>query len=361
MSDIIDYKCPCCGGSIEFNTEGQNMKCPYCDTEFDVSAMLENDEALNDTDTDEITWESGSEGEFSEEDGVGLYVCESCGGQIVCDENTAATSCPYCDSPVMLTGRLKGDLKPDIVIPFKLDKNEAKAGFLKHLKGKKLLPKAFKSEAHIEEIKGIYAPFWLYDADAEAKIRYHATKTRFWSDSNYNYTETRHYALVREGVLGFDNVPVDGSVKLDDSLMDSIEPYDFSQAVDFQTAFLSGFLADKYDVSSEESSCRATERIKQSTSNAFASTTIGYSSAYPERSVIKTTSGRVRYALLPVWLMTTDWQGKKYTFAMNGQTGKFVGDLPMDKGAFIKYLSLFFGISASVSMLGLYLLSLLLW
>lgn len=359
MSKLIDYKCPCCGGKIEFDTKSQNMKCPYCDTEFDVNAMLQNDEALNDETPDEISWERPDSGEFTDEDGMDLYVCNSCGGQIVCDGVTAATTCPYCDSPVVFSGRLKGELRPDIVIPFKLDKEKAKEAFLRHLKGKKLLPKEFKDEAHIEEIKGIYAPFWLFDTDAEAKMRFHATRVRFWSDSNYNYTETRHYALIREGTMGFDNVPVDGSVKLDDDLMDSIEPYDFSEAVDFQTAYLSGFLADKYDVSSEDSVCRANERIKNSTADAFAKTTGGYSTVRPERTYIKTKSGRVRYALLPVWLMTTQWKGQRYVFAMNGQSGKFVGNLPMDKKAYIKYFGLYFGISTALSMLALFLLSLM--
>jgi DNA-directed RNA polymerase subunit RPC12/RpoP len=359
MSNIIDYKCPCCGGSIEFDTQSQNMKCPYCDTEFDVNAMLQNDEALNAEAPDEINWERTDSGEFTDADGMDLYVCNSCGGQIVCDDVTAATSCPYCDSPVVFSGRLKGELRPDLVIPFKLDKEAAKEGFIRHLKGKKLLPKAFKSEAHIEEIKGIYAPFWLFDTDAEAKMRFHATRVRFWSDRNYNYTETRHYALIREGTLGFDNVPVDGSVKLDDDLMDSIEPYDFSTAVDFQTAYLSGFLADKYDVSSEDSVPRANERIKNSTADAFTQTTGGYASVFPERTYIKTISGRVRYALLPVWLMTTEWNGQRYVFAMNGQSGKFVGNLPMDKKAYFKYFGLYFGISTALSMLALFLLSLM--
>ena len=359
MAELQQYKCPCCDGAIEFDTKIQKMKCPYCDTEFDVAAMLENDEALNDDTPDEINWERSDAGEFTEEDGMDLYVCNSCGGQIVCDEVTAATSCPYCGNPVVFTGKLKGDLRPDLVIPFKLDKNAAKEGFLRHLKGKKLLPKAFKNDAHIEEIKGVYAPFWLFDTDAEAKMRFHATRVRFWSDSNYNYTETRHYALIREGTLGFDNVPVDGSVKLDDNLMDSIEPYDFSEAVDFKTAYLSGFLADKYDVSSEDSIPRANERIKNSTADAFTQTTVGYSSVFPERTYIKTKSGRVRYALLPVWLMTTEWNGQRYIFAMNGQSGKFVGDLPMDKKAYWKYFGIYFGLSTALSMLALFLLSLL--
>ena len=359
MSEIIDDKCPCCGGKIEFDTASQNMKCPYCDTEFDVSAMLENDEALKEGASDEISWEKTDGETWDEKDGMSIYVCNSCGGQIVCDETTSATSCPYCGNPVVFSGNLKGDLRPDIVIPFKLDKNAAKEGFFRHLKGKRLLPKLFKDQTKIEEIKGVYAPFWLFDTDADAKIRYHATRTRVWSDSNYNYRETRHYALIREGSLGFDNVPVDGSVRLDDALMESIEPYDFSQAVDFQTAYLSGFLADKYDVSSDDSVPRANERIKRSTENTFASTCIGYTSVIPERSFIKTKSGRIRYALLPVWLMTTSWNGKSYTFAMNGQTGKFVGDLPLDKKAYLKYFALFFGGITAIALAALWLLFLM--
>lgn len=332
------------------------MKCPYCDTEFDVESVKNLAEDRSNDKEDEFDWKYESESKWNEDDGMAVYSCKSCGGEIVCEDVTAATSCPYCGNPVVFVGNLSGELMPDLVIPFKLDKNAAKEGLKRHLSGKKLLPKVFKSENRINEVKGIYAPFWLFDTDADAKIRYRATRTRFWCDSNYNYTETIHYALIREGSLSFDNVPVDGSEKLDDTLMESIEPYNFDEAVDFKTAYLSGFLADKYDVTSEESQPRANERIKQSTENAFMSTTMGYATVVPERSYVKTTSGRVRYALLPVWLMTTEWKGKKYTFAMNGQTGKFVGDLPMDKKSFFMHLGLWFaGITTAVMGL-LYLL-----
>lgn len=332
------------------------MKCPYCDTEFDVESVKNLASESIDGKEDEFNWERESKNEWSEDDGMAVYSCKSCGGEIVCEDVTAATSCPYCGNPVVFTGNLSGELMPDLVIPFKLDKEAAKEGLRKHLMGKKLLPKVFKDENRINEVKGIYAPFWLFDADADAKIRYHATRTRVWSDSSYNYTETSHYALIREGNLSFDNVPVDGSRKLDDALMESIEPYNFAEAVDFKTAYLSGFLADKYDVTSEQSQPRANERIKRSTENAFMSTTLGYATVVPERSYVKTASGRIRYALLPVWLMTTEWNGKNYTFAMNGQTGKFVGDLPMDKNAFFKYLGLWLAGITAAAMALLYLL-----
>lgn len=356
MSELQEFKCPCCGGSIEFDTASQKMKCPYCDTEFDMEAIRELNTAKEQESEDEMSWEAASTASWEDADGMSLYTCNSCGGEIACEETTAATSCPYCGNPVVMTGRLSGGLKPDLVIPFKLDKNAAKEGLRRHLKGKRLLPKIFKDENHIDEIKGIYAPFWLFDSDADARIRYHATRTRFWSDSNYNYRETKHFALVREGSLGFEHVPVDGSSKLDDALMESIEPYDYSQAVDFRTAYLSGYLADRYDVDAESTVGRANERIKTSTEQRFAATAVGYSSVIPEHSQIRSKAGKVRYALLPVWILNTSWQGKNYLFAMNGQTGKFVGDLPLDKKAYWKYFALIFGAVTALALGVLWLL-----
>lgn len=349
MSELIQYKCPNCGGAIEFESSLQKMKCPYCDSEFDVETLREYDREAEEEKTDSMEWSSqaGSAWKEGETDGISVYICQSCGGEIVCDENTAATSCPYCDNPVVMKGRLEGELKPDFVIPFRLNKQEAKQRFLKHLKGKKLISKKFRSENHIDEIKGIYVPFWLFDADACGEVRYRATRIATWSDSRYNYTKTSHFAVFRNGDLSFRKVPVDGSSKMTDELMEAIEPYDFSEAVDFQTAYLAGYLADKYDISEEQSSGRANDRIKQSTVAALASTVNGYNSVVPESSAIRLSDGSASYALYPVWILNTVWKGKRYMFAMNGQTGKFVGDLPLDKGAYIRWLA---GITVAVAL-----------
>jgi len=345
---LLEYKCPCCGGAIAFDATLQKLKCPYCDTEFDAETLKSYDEELKSTPAeDEMRWDTAAGAQWSEgeEGALCTYVCNSCGGQIVADENTAATKCPFCDNPVVLTGRLAGTLKPDFVIPFKLDKKAAKEGLRKHLTGKKLLPKVFKEENHIDEIRGVYVPFWLFDADAEANVRYRATRIRTWSDSNYNYTETQHYSVTRAGTVGFERVPVDGSTKMADDLMESIEPFDFSQALDFQTAYLAGYLADKYDVDAENSVDRANARIKRSTEETFASTVRGYATVTPQNSNIRLNNGQAKYALYPVWILNTTWQDQKYTFAMNGQTGKFVGNLPLDKGALCKWL---FGLTAAI-------------
>lgn len=349
MAVMQEYKCPCCDGAIAFDPSVQKMKCPYCETEFDLETLKSYDQVLSNEGRDSMEWDLESEQTWQpgETDGMRIYACRSCGGEIVGDENTAATSCPYCGNPVVMMGQFAGDLKPDLVIPFKLDKKAAKDGLLKHLSGKPLLPKVFKDQNHIDEIKGIYVPFWLYDAEAQGTVNYKATRTRHWSDSDYNYTEVSHYSAIRGGSLAFSNVPADGSSKMADDLMDSIEPFDYNDGVAFQTAYLAGYFADKYDVSAEDCIPRINRRIKQSTEQAFASTVTGYDTVNTQNSSVCLSKSSARYALLPVWLLNTTWRGEKYTFAMNGQTGKFVGNLPIDKGAFWRWFILTGLISAA--------------
>ena len=348
MSVLQQYKCPCCDGAIEFSSRVQKMKCPYCDTEFEVETLLAYDQELKEEARDDMTWDTAAGGEWTEGETADLrvYVCQSCAGEIVADETTGAASCPYCGNPVVMKEQFAGDLRPDYVIPFQLDKKAALAALKRHYSGKRLLPKVFTEQNHLEEIKGVYVPVWLFDAEAEANLRWKATRVRTWGDSEYIYTETQHYSVTRGGTIGFQQVPVDGSTKMDDTLMESIEPFDFSKAVDFQTAYLSGFLADKYDVSTQQSEERANDRIRRSTEDAFCATVAGYTTLVPVARNVHLEHGVAKYALYPVWLLNTSWNGKTYHFAMNGQTGKFVGDLPMDKNAFWRW---FLGVAGAVT------------
>lgn len=340
MAALLEFECPACGGGLEFSPSSQAVKCPYCDTEFTLEAMEALRNGQKNVSAEDMSWETADQSQWEEGEQITEYICKSCGGELLCDAHTAATSCPYCGSPVVLSGRVTGTLRPDMVIPFQLDKEQAKAALKQHTSGKILLPKMFKSENRIDQIQGLYVPFWLFDAEADAHLTYRATKVRTWSDTNYNYVHTKHYSLRRAGGVAFEGVPVDGSSKMANDLMESIEPYDLSRAVDFNTAYLAGYLADKYDVSSEIAIGRANERIKTSTEDVFRATTHGYSSVNQESMQLQMKNGRIRYALLPVWMLTTHYRGKNYTFAINGQTGKMAGDLPMDKGAYWRYFAL---------------------
>ena len=349
MDVLQQFKCPCCDGAIEFDASQQKMACPFCGSEFDMETLAAYDAELKEMPREDMSWdtEAGSQWQPGEEAGLRVYCCQSCGGEIVADETTGATECPFCGNPVVMTGQFAGNLRPDLVIPFQVDKKAAKAALQKHYKGKVLLPKVFKDQNHIEEIKGLYVPVWLFDTDADAHVRYRATRLRTWSDSQYHYTETSYYSLTRAGGIAFESVPVDGSTKMDDAMMESIEPFDVRKGVDFQTAYLAGYLADKYDVDAQTSIQRANARIRQSTQDAFASTVMGYTTVTPLTTNICLNNGRTRYALLPVWLLNTKWNGKNFSFAVNGQTGKVAGDLPMDKGAFWRWLLGVAGIAAA--------------
>lgn len=347
MPVLTEFKCPCCGGAIAFDSGLQRMKCPYCDTEFDVDTLKNFEKADQSDRQDDMNWSGAVEGE-QWDDEMNVYICKSCGGEIASDENTAATSCPFCGNPVVMNGRLSGVLKPDYIIPFKLDKKAAKAALFNHFKGKRLLPKVFKDENHIDEVKGIYVPFWLFGCDVDADIRYRATRTRVWSDSKYNYTETSHFLVSRAGNIGFERVPVDGSTKMADDMMESLEPFDFADSVEFNKAYLAGYFADKYDVTADMTVNRANERVKHSTEQAFANTVHGFDSVIPESSRIQIHNGTAKYALYPVWLLNTSWNGTNYTFAMNGQTGKLVGNLPLDRGAYWRWFAAVCGIATAV-------------
>jgi DNA-directed RNA polymerase subunit RPC12/RpoP len=274
------------------------------------------------------------------------YICPSCAAEIICDDTTVATSCPYCSNPTVIPGRFTGQLKPDYVLPFKLDKNTALVTLNKFYKRKKFLPKSFAAKSHIEEIKGIYVPFWLFDGESEATMRFRGTKVRKYVQGDYEITDTEYWRVTREGNVAFEKVPVDGSSKISDAHMDAIEPFEYSELKPFSSAYLPGYLADKYDVDAETCSKRANERIRNSTENAFTSTISGYSTLIREFSNIYLKKGEVKYVFMPVWLLSTKWSGNDYLFAMNGQTGKLIGDLPVDKG---RYWSWFFKIAAPLA------------
>lgn len=354
---LRQYKCPNCGASIKFGASTQNMVCEYCGCELDVQT-LEDLSVISEGEQSEIEWENyedvngKNDWDEAEKAKVKKYVCQSCGGSIITDDVTVATKCPYCDNPVVMPAKLEDEYRPDLVVPFKVSKEEAISALSKFLEGKKLLPDLFKDQNHIEEITGIYVPFWLFDSDVRGNVAFNATRTRSWTTGNYRYTKTSHYLLKRNGKVGFEKVPADGSSRMNDILMESIEPYDYTQAVDFNTAYLAGYLAENYDVKSDIVKPRIVERMSNSLISLYQTTVVGYGTSVITHKNLVNENGDIHYALLPVWLLNTKYKGQIYTFAMNGQSGKFVGNLPIDKGKSVRYfLQVFFGMSVVLAVI----------
>ena len=343
MADqISNYQCPACTGPLHYDGKLGKLLCDYCGSSFSVQEI----EALY-KEKDEKAAAASAQAKEKEDDGAagwaqGLraYNCPSCGAELICDANTAATSCPYCGNPSIIPGQLSEMLKPDYVIPFRLSKEDAIAALKNFYRGKVLLPKPFTRENHIEEIQGVYVPFWLYDGTADAEMGFQATRSMSVTTGNTVTTTTEYYNVQRAGLVHFEKIPVDASSKMPDAHMDAIEPYDYSELKPFSTAYLPGYLAEKYDVGVEECAARADERARNTARSAIIHSA-GFANASPIREDLQLRRGQVQYALLPVWMLSTRYEGKNYLFAMNGQTGKMVGDLPSDNKRwwehFIKY------------------------
>ena len=304
-SQVTNYQCPNCLAGLRFDGESGRLACDSCDNKFDVALveqMVADKEQAAISAGVEPQWDVLRTGSFSEEEASHLrgYTCPSCAAEIICDDTTAATSCPYCGNPTVVPGQFSDQLKPDYIIPFKLEKNAATEALKNYYKGKKFLPKSFTSANHIEDIKGVYVPFWLFDGEADASMRFRGTKSRTYKQGDYEITETDHYRVTREGSVAFEKVPADASSKMPNAEMDSIEPFDYRDLKPFSTAYLPGFLADKYDVDAETCSKRANERIVASTESVIRGTVTGYSTLTREYSNISLKSGEVSYALLPV-------------------------------------------------------------
>ena len=335
--NITTFKCACCGAELKYSPGQQTMKCEYCGTEFDAEAV----EAMADAGTPEessFAWQQSSREQLETDPDRCEFACSSCGAVITGDKSLAASLCPYCGNTVVVSSRLEGMLRPDYVIPFKIDKAAAMEKFRSFCKGKLLLPGGFISSSRIEKVEGLYVPYWLFDANAHGRVQYRAERVRSWREGDYRVTKTDHFLLMREGGQCFERVPVDGTSKLGGDITEAVEPFDMNGAKEFAKAYLSGFLADRYDVDAEQSKPRARERIRNSMTAALAATCTGYSSVRPQQENITVTDGRISYALLPMWLMTVSYKGKHYRFAMNGQTGKFVGELPVSAGKFWGFL-----------------------
>ena len=341
-AQVTNYKCPACTGPLHFSGESQRLECDYCGENYEIAAMDALYAGKEGASRAETAPPAG--GHWSQEEAAHLraYICPSCSAELVCDDTTAATSCPYCGNPTVLPGRFSGMLRPDFVIPFRLDKAAALAALKAHYKGKRFLPKAFLQENHLEEIKGIYVPFWLFDVDSQVEMQWLGKIRHSHSDGNEEVTTTEHYHIIRQGSIAFQMVPVDGASNMPDAHMDAIEPFDYGDLRDFSTSYLPGFLANKYDMDQRTCSQRAHQRIRASAEGAVTATVGGYSSLEIKHSRISLEEGPVKYALFPVWMLSTRWKEKSFLFAMNGQTGKLIGDLPVDKGRFWKW---FVGIS----------------
>ena len=311
--ESVNYQCPACGGPLHFASAEQKLVCDYCDSRFEVEEVEalyreRQDKADAKADAAAAAPKPAVDDAVQELAQNAGYICSSCGAELVSDGTVAVTTCPYCGNSAVAPGQLSGDFSPDLVIPFKLGRDDVMAALKDHYKGKILLPKSFVTGNHIDEVQGVYVPFWLYGARVDGEVYFDATNETVTEESDRTVTTTDHYDAYRKGNISFKRVPVDGSSKMPDGHMDASTISALRETV-----------VDEYDDATVES--------KQ----------LDYT--WEEND----------YALFPVWMLSTSWNGKSYLFAMNGQTGRMVGELPCSKPKLAIASVLFFAIGFVLS------------
>lgn len=388
MAETTNYQCPNCGGQLAYDGSSGMLHCDFCDSDFtpaQVEAIYAERQAKADaraakeretnesnrasvkervphvsaadastseatrvnvrksTSTDPVqAYLESSRWDDDDVEHMRAYNCSSCGAQLMVDQVTAVTSCPYCGNNAVLPGQLSDVLKPDYVIPFKMSKDDAIRALADYYHGKKFLPNTFTEGNHLEEVQGVYVPFWLYSGRADGDMTFLGERITTWSDRKNNYTQTDHYSLHRAGTMDFESVPVDGSTRMPDTHMDAIEPFDYSELTEFSVAYLPGYVTDRYDLDVKECDGRARKRVETTCEENLQETAKGYTGLRTSGSSVDVGWSNVAYALLPVWMLHTKWNGNDYLFAMNGQTGRFIGDLPIDQGKVMRRFLLIF-------------------
>jgi DNA-directed RNA polymerase subunit RPC12/RpoP len=337
--EVVQYKCPNCSASLAFQAATQDFGCAHCESAFSSAQLAEiypqNEEHALDVPCDTVkpktADELAEEAAFSE--CSALYSCPNCGAAVVTDDTTSATHCVYCLSPIILTGRLSGEYKPSKLIPFKVTEEVAADKFKEYCKKRWFLPKDFRSGAHLHEMKAIYVPYWICDCTTAGGITANCKKVRSWVSGNYRYTETKEYIAVRNGYMHFTGIPNDASSRADSVLMECIEPFDYREITDFKMSYLSGYMAEKYDVTQEQVYPRVRERAVNAATDVMRGNITGYSSVNIVSNTLDIHHNNWNHFLMPVWFLTYKHKhkGKEkfYHFAVNGQTGKFMGDLPI--------------------------------
>jgi DNA-directed RNA polymerase subunit RPC12/RpoP len=362
MADTI--KCPNCSGNLKFNPDTQKLGCDFCGASFDPSLFDSKiDELVTDAPAAEAApvaeaQPSGPAEQITTEVSEALgpsdevkpgehqsnvnegeqveFVCNSCGARVVTDKNTSATFCAFCGSPAMVGQRLTNEFRPQYMIPFKISRQKAENAFLKWAGGGKWTPFGFVSKENVKKLTGLYVPFWLFNIKAHIDVEGTAEDVSYSGDKQI----TSHYEIKRMGDVEWKNIPLDGETRIDDKLMEAIEPFNFANMIPYDYDYIPGFYADRYDQDAQALAKRATDRgiagmdqvIKKSIGKKYDRHKIT-----KNRSTI--TSMAANYALLPVWFMSYKYHNQMYYFAMNGQTGEVAGKVPVSK---VKKTAFFF-------------------
>ena len=321
MATVI-YKCKNCGGPVKYSATLGKFNCEYCNTVYSEDEV----KALTLLSEREDVVVDAVNGDYVE------YHCPSCGANIVTDETTVATNCYYCNNPIVMSGKLESSQMPTKVIPFRVDKKKALESFESWIKTKKFVPKSFfNDKQEIEEINGVYFPYWLYNTNVLVDIDREGSRTYTRTEGDYRVTYRKDFRIVRKGDIDVKKLPKLALAKSNKVLVESVYPFDFNNAINFDSSYLSGFVAEKKDIEKEALMNSIEDDVYKYSTKVVRDSMTG-ESVNVVNNDFTIGQGSFEYAMLPVWAISYNDRdsNKHFFFSVNGQTGKVVGKLPID-------------------------------
>ena len=340
----VTYQCPNCGSYLAFNPDLQKWKCDSCGSVFDEKTLLakaaeyqrkEEAEHAGHTHAQAAPEQAAPEQAASQaEPDTGaqvVYHCPACGSEIITDETTVATSCYYCHNPVVLQGKLTADMKPDQVLPFSIGKEKAIDGFMHWVSKKRFVPKGFFARDRVKQMEGVYYPHFISDCTVDGTYEGEGRRSTVMDMGREIVTTTEHYAIHRRGMISFHNVMRPALKSTNRKLSDGIHPFPLEEVKPFSGAYLSGFLAERRDMTQDEATADVENELTDYVAPMLTESV--HFDSYNGSSSAELLSKECRYTMLPTWVLTYVKPGEKepYYYAMNGRTGEVCGKLPIQK------------------------------
>lgn len=335
---LKNYICPGCGGTIEFSPGTDELYCFYCGSRYSVTEWKSlygesPEEQPADTALQKVDFAGENAQEAHREAYIQMQIlhCNSCGGELAVNAVESSSFCPYCGQATIVTDRVEYQQRPDYILPFRFTKEQAETMIRSRFRMGKFIPKEIR-EFHVDKLRGIYIPFWLYDMYyGDDQYWKYEKKTNNRSSTRYSHRLADCY---------FQKMTLDASERLNDNSSQRLEPYFMNDLQSFDPAYLSGFYSDRYDVGTDETDSIAYMRAKELFNSGVRKTIPGKKQSLIDSMPVHHITKR-QYAYLPVWFLTFRQDNEPYTILMNGQTGKIVGAVPFIKQkAYIRFILL---------------------
>lgn len=334
VTALDKHPCPACGAQAEWHPAEQRLVCPYCGTAapYQVDSggeVVELDlvTALRELPDAERGWQTERRS----------VRCRSCHAVSVFDPARVGQRCDFCGSPELVDyEEIKAPIRPRSLLPFTVDEHRVRDDLRRWFGGRWLAPGTLKRRALIDTVRGVYLPYWTFDARARCPWTAEAGHT-YYTDETYRDAQgkrrTRRQRHVRwEPASGlvehfFDDRPVAGSRGVDRRLLTRVEPFPFDRLQPYDTAYLSGFVVEHYQVVLIEAAEQARQAMVGELRTMCAGEVPGDTQRHLE--IRPEFSGRTfKHVLAPVWLLTYDYGKRSFQVVVNGATGEIAGDYP---------------------------------